>query len=109
MKFQLEEQRNPGEVLTVTRDGSSSRVSWSVVRAKHVLVFLKCFVCFYLLVVATQDANALKGISCVCDVDVGKDLCASFDWTQTNHATLFVDMQLHCHWSVHEDVWHLAK
>ena len=66
-------------------------------------------VCFYLLVVAARDVNALKSNSCVCDVGVSKDSCASFDWMQTYHATLFVDTQLHCHWSVHEDVWHLAK
>ena len=78
-------------------------------RAKHVLAFLKCFVCFYLLVVAARDVNTLKSISCVCDVDVRKDLCASFDWTQTYHVTLSVDMQLHCHWFVHVGVWHLAK
>ena len=65
---------------------------------RNVLAFLKCVVCSYLLVVAA---------CCVCDVDVSKDMCASFDWTQTYHATLFVDMHLHCHWSVH--VWHLAK
>ena len=45
--------------------------------------------------------NAFRSISCVCDVDVGKDLCVSSDKTETCHTTLFVDMHLRCHWSVH--------
>ena len=60
VKLQLEVQRNPSEVLTVTREGSSSKFSWSVFCAKQVLAFLKCFVYFNLLVVAARDVNALK-------------------------------------------------